>query len=304
MPERWQRAKEAGAGRLPRADSQPVGDRGPPVAIVCALSIALVASAPVAPASAPSTLAQAAPPAALAALTEGAGMRVASVSDGLSLRDDAGETLRLADLWAPRRTVQGEAAPAADRARAVLARLAQGRRFVRYAAEPAQDRYAIPQVHLVRDDGLWLQRALLQAGAAQVDPWTDREAVRAALFEAEAVARQAGRGLWRTPSMGRRHADSLDARDRDRFRIVVGRVESVGRGDLGVFINFGRDWSRDLTLLVPTGHVRAMGGMAGLRALEGRTVEARGVLDWWRGPFLRVRRPGTLRPLAPADDAE
>lgn len=187
--------------------------------------------------------------------------------------------------------------PARERVRQRLAELTLDARVRAYADGPPRDRHGRLRAHLVTADGQWVQAVLLREGLALLAPWWPDRAVLAELQRAEARARATRAGLWGG------HWRVLTAEppprvETGRYSLIAGRVASVGRSQAGVYLNFGSDYRTDSTLFVPSGRLRAFGGMAGLRALEGRRVLARGMMDWWNGPFLRLDRPALLQTLA------
>ncbi|HEY0834633.1 MAG TPA: thermonuclease family protein, partial [Azospirillum sp.] len=96
-----------------------------------------------------------------------AGVRVASVLDGDTLTLDDGRTVRLAGIEAakpPPGREEERRWPLAEGATGALSELALGRAVDLHAAAP--DRYGRVLALLRRDDGVWLQDALLRRGLA------------------------------------------------------------------------------------------------------------------------------------------
>jgi hypothetical protein len=77
--------------------------------------------------------------------------------------------------------------------------------------------------------------------------------------------------------------------------LVEGRVVSVGRGNRLDFLNFGRNWRRDFTVMVDAS---ASGGMAEselpIESLSGRRVLVRGVVEESGGPAMRLSDPSEI----------
>ncbi len=118
------------------------------------------------------------------------------------------------------------------------------------------DRYGRFRAHVTvgAGRGLWLQSGLIEAGAALVRlphglspaPCTRH------LMTLEAQARAAARGHW---SSGRFRILKAERPQRilaevDRFAIVEGTVHRVSQSRRGLYVNFGRDWRRDFTVLI------------------------------------------------------
>ncbi|MBH0237341.1 thermonuclease family protein [Methylobrevis albus] len=180
--------------------------------------------------------------------------------------------------------------PAAD---AILADMV-GRDVVVGVMAGRRDRRGRVMGHVATADGVWLQTRLLDAGTALRGTGVDDADCAAALAAAETAARQARRGLWAEASAVRaaNAADLLDFAP--NFAIVSGEVMSVGSAGGRFYLNFGRDWSRDMTATLTREAAAAfVRGTGALRpALEarlvGREIEVRGWLTRRDGPYMEV----------------
>jgi micrococcal nuclease len=99
------------------------------------------------------------------------------------------------------------ATPVALQALQVLRQLAVGTSLVLTSTPPRQDRYG--RIRVQAFDHVWLQTALLERGLARVEITPDREECAPDLYEAEARARGASRGLWALPQYAVKQAASL-----------------------------------------------------------------------------------------------
>ena len=79
---------------------------------------------------------------------------------------------------------------------------------------------------MVRDDGLWVQVALLRLGLARVYSFADNQTAVADMLVEERAARRAGRGIWALPFYRIRNPGELTG-DIDSFQVVEGRVVAV-----------------------------------------------------------------------------
>ncbi len=79
------------------------------------------------------------------------------------------------------------------------------------------------------------------------------------------------------------------------YRIVAGIVVSVGATSRTLYLNFGRDWSRDFTVTIPAGREDAF-REAGRnpKALAGRYVRVRGWMKEWNGAQIEIRHPDQI----------
>jgi len=205
----------------------------------------------------------------------------------LHLAEGAG-TLRLAGLWPE----QGQQ-PYSEQARRALKELASGRKLRLFMGPQSRDRHGDWLAHatLVHRDGapqLWIQAELLARGAARVYTTVRDQALAERMLALEAAARAAGLGLWASPHYAVRPAAAF-GRGTTGFRLVEGRVESVSAGGRTAYINFGKDWRTDFTIVIESRHLRNFAdGRKGIRALVGRTIRVRGWVFQLNGPSIRA----------------
>lgn len=143
----------------------------------------------------------------------------------------------------------------------------------------------------------WVQGALLDAGLARVRTSRNEAALAGAMLSREARSRAARRGLW----AGRwRVLTAREAEHARGFQIVEGRVRSAKALRRGVFLDFGDDWRRDLSVEVPEAALDRLAA-AGLdpEMLEGRLVRVRGRLQPTRnGPLITLDHPEAVELLS------
>jgi endonuclease YncB( thermonuclease family) len=203
----------------------------------------------------------------------------------------AGDQLRLVDERVVRlagiRVPGGDVPVLSRRAQAELKSLSSGWRVRLAPAEASYDRYGRLVAHLEREDGLWLQGALLERGLAQVQTRPGEAARAERMLAIERAARAARRGIWADPAFAARAADA--ALDPGRFRIVHGRVLRVEPTERFVYLNFGAEWWRDFTVRIAKPVARQLAA-AGLEAasLAGRRIEVRGLVVEAGGPLIEL----------------
>jgi hypothetical protein len=74
-----------------------------------------------------------------------------------------------------------------------------------------------------------------------------------------------------------------------RFVLVEGRIRSVGERQQRTYLNFGSDWANDFTIIIPKRTWAIMRDRdLSARALNGRRVRGRGVIEIWRGPTMEI----------------
>jgi micrococcal nuclease len=216
---------------------------------------------------------------ALALALPAAASEVGEILDATTLLLADGRKVRLAGI---------EAAPSPAAPKAVR-ELVLGRAVL--LEQLGTDRHRRVRAHLRREDGLWLQGALLERGLARVSTAPDDRAYAAEMLAIEAAARGAGRGFWahpawtvRSPELARRFVDS--------YQLVEGRVLAAARVRNQVFLNFGPDRKTDFTARIP-GPALKRWRAAGLDplALAGARVRLRGWLRLWDGPLVELSHP-------------
>jgi len=218
-----------------------------------------------------------------------------------------------------------EAVPGADRIVAVgehgELRLAAGGTVklsgIRFSAEPAERRRAVdrlreaagheaqtaalgepdrwgrtPAIVVVsRETSVDLARDLVAAGLALVDPGEADQLCRTDLLPFETRAREAGLGLWSGEPERPVAAGDLErlGQRAGRFTLVEGRVRSVGERARRTYLNFGPDWGSDFTVTIPqrTWDTMRHRGMSA-RALRGRRIRVRGIVEAWQGPAITL----------------
>lgn len=241
--------------------------------------------------------------------------QVIGIVDGETARLSDGSELRLAAILTPQATPPraGQSTrpdPELERlqaaARNALAALIEGQSVTLYFDGPRRDRHGRQVAHLAGPTTPWVQAALVSHGLARVQTTPDNKAGFAALLRLEAVARDAGRGLWRHDAFRVRAPHEL-GRWIDTFQIVEGTTIAIEgarpAGRLALESNNVR-----LALNVSArarSELRADGRDIG--ALGGLALRVRGWVRWQNGPVIDVTHAAQieapLRRLARPRDA-
>lgn len=232
-------------------------------------------------------------------LVSGGTATVAAIVDGDTLSLADGRVVRLMGIEAPKPYLARPGADVgalAEASRAELERLAGGARIGLRLGAGQSDRHGriLAEVHL--GDGRSLQEALVAGGFARVRPRAGESACLGTLLLLEREARRRKIGLWRSPEFGVIDADDPSLLERKGLYLLVeGRVVSVGRGNRLDFLNFGRNWRRDFTVMVgaPLSASMAESGLA-IATLSGRRVVVRGVIEESGGPAMRLGDPSEI----------
>lgn len=136
----------------------------------------------------------------------------------------------------------------------------------------------------------WWEEALLRTGAAIMRADRRPDPCRPLLAQAETAAREARIGLWSRPDwpLDAGNPQAVLAR-LGRYGIVAGRVHSVGDRRTMVYLNFGSDWSSDMTVSMtrPLWTRLAASGIRS-RDLAGARVLVRGLIRETNGPLIEL----------------
>ncbi len=244
--------------------------------------------------------------AACEGLAKGLTGRVVSVTDGDTVVLDSDVVVRLIGTQAPKLPLGREGFetwPMADEAKAALERMVLGKAVeVRYGGE-RWDRYgrALGHLYVTGEPGLWVQDAMIAAGFARVYSFPDNRACLATLLADEGRARTMRVGIWTDPYYHVRRADRPQAllEREGHYELVEGRVLLADAAGGGVYLNFGRVWKEDFTVLIGARALElfAEAGLDPL-VLEGALVRVRGWVEVRDGPRVEVTHPEQIEVLA------
>ncbi len=234
-------------------------------------------------------------------------LSVASVLDGATLRLSDGSEVRLAGIEAPAPPLGLPADapwPIADQARAGLAALIAGGPVTAAWTGAEPDRYGRRHA-FVFAGGAPVAQALLGEGLARARVYSGEGACFAEFLAAEAPALAVSRGLWALSQFRPRQAGDPSLGDENGlYDVVEGQVDSVGHGTRMTFLDFGRDFRRDFTVMVPQQVAAALvaSGLA-LDTLAGKRVRVRGVIEESGGPAIVLDNAGELVVIGKANGA-
>lgn len=208
---------------------------------------------------------------------------VAAVRDGRTLLLADGRELRLAAI------------EVTEQSRAALQALAAGRELRLAKLGPERDRYGrIVAFAFAGEAQQSVQEMLLEDGQARVSARVGDKACAAVLLAAERKARAARRGLWADPNFAPLQPENRPRlrAERGHFALVEGKVLSVRESGGTIYMNFGRRWARDFSVIILRRNRRSFTA-AGLdpKQLEGRRVLVRGWIEQRRGPIIEADAP-------------
>ncbi|MDB5472893.1 MAG: thermonuclease family protein [Devosia sp.] len=235
------------------------------------------------------------------------GGTVVQVTDGDTVVLDDGRVVRLIGIQAPKLPLGREGYPTwplAPQARDTLESLALNQPVqLGYGGEEI-DRYGrlLAHVFIETPEGpSWAQQAMVAKGLARVYSFPDNRSCLDFLFAAEGRARLGGLGIWRDPYYSVRSADApgdLLARA-GQYELVEGRVLLADKSGGRVYLNFGRFWKEDFTVVIEAAALRlfAADGIDPM-VLDGALIRVRGWVDDRDGPRIEVTHPEQIEVLA------
>jgi micrococcal nuclease len=216
-------------------------------------------------------------------------VRIAEVLDGISLKLDDGRTVRLASMIAPLQ-IDGDS-EAVIHAKNALAEIANGKDASLFLSSDGKDRYGRISAQAILIDGkIWLEAEMLTRGLARVYP-TPNDKCMKALLQYEAKARSALAGLWKHAKFAVFGAEDVEAllSAEGRFVVVEGTIRRVGEARGRVYLDFGRRFTEDFTIVVPDNIRKTLLAQGSdLKSWRGRRVRVRGILFSWGGPAIEV----------------
>lgn len=233
---------------------------------------------------------------------------VAAVTDGDTVVLDSGLVVRLIGTQAPKLPLGRDGFPTwplAPEAKSALEALVLNRPVqLGYGGEEV-DRYERALAHLFLTDGaeapVWAQLHMVRAGLARVYSFPDNRECLDQLFAGEAQARAERLGIWADPYYSVRTADRPAelAELAGNYELVEGRVLLADRSGSRVYLNFGRIWKEDFTIVIEAPALRLFerDGLDPL-SLDGTLIRVRGWVDTRDGPRIEVTHPEQIEVLA------
>jgi endonuclease YncB( thermonuclease family) len=239
-------------------------------------------------------------------LTPGPTGRVVAISDGDTFDLDSGLTVRLVGIQAPKLPLGRpgfEAWPLGDEAKARIEALTLGQPVSLFYGGESSDRHgrALAHVMVEGEDGpLWVQAEMLKNGLARVYTFPDNRHCLAELYAAERIGRADRLGLWRDPFYAVRDATRPETilERHDQYELVEGRVLNADITGGRAYLNFGRYWKEDFTVVIEGGGLRLFEREGfDIEGLENRVIRVRGWIEIHDGPRMLVTHPEQIEVL-------
>lgn len=216
-------------------------------------------------------------------------VRIAEVPEGASLKLADGRVIRLVSVIGPL-PIDGDE-NAVTRAKETLAEVAGGKEATLFVSSDEKDRYGRISVRAVLVGGkTWLEAEMVLRGIVRVLPSANDKCVKA-LLQFETKARNAKAGLWKEAKFEVFDAESIAAllAAEGRFVVVEGMIRRVGEQRGRVYLDFGRRFTEDFTVVVPDSIRKSLTAQGSdPKSWRGKRVRVRGILFSWGGPAIEV----------------
>lgn len=198
------------------------------------------------------------------------------------------EEYLLADIMAPPLyTLSAETPPFFAEAQSILSEtLSAGVSKISDVIPPTK--WGVRQVHLVRNDGTFVQEELVRRGAVWVAPRSDNDVLCSRLIKLELEARLARRGIWAYDEYSVLKPETA-SRGLGNYRLIEGTVTKATQTRRRFYMNFGEDYRTDFTASIQ-GRLHRKWREAELlkNAVSGVLVRVRGFLVAINGPSIEV----------------
>lgn len=155
--------------------------------------------------------------------------------------------------------------------------------------------------HLVKKDGdIWINGALVRHGYARAMPTDSNPEMTEALYALEDEARAKNLALWSDEGWPVLTPETA-AKGIGEYRLVAGTIESAATVKNNLYLNFGKNWKEDFTIMI-TPAVRRDLARRGvdLQALTHTKVRARGYIRDYNGPYMELENDLRLEFAGPA----
>jgi endonuclease YncB( thermonuclease family) len=146
-----------------------------------------------------------------------------------------------------------------------------------------------------KSDPVWIQGLLLARGLARVQIAPEAPEMVAQMLNIEKQARTAQRGIWATESDYNILTPEKAADYIGEFALVEGTVEKAASVRNNVYLNFGKDWKTDFTIMI-TPDLRKKLAHRGVDplGLARQRLRVRGWIREYNGPLIELDTPEHL----------
>lgn len=169
--------------------------------------------------------------------------------------------------------------------------LTKGYLFTAQDIAEKPDRHGRLPAHLIRSDGLDLEKEIIRQGLGVVMTYQDDERTKL-LLKTEQDARTQNRSGW---GMDIYTVETPDSVKPYALRLVAGRIVSAAKVNGTIYLNFGEDYKTDFTIMIPR-PVASLYKKQDIDPLawQNKTIRVRGWTGKWNGPFIELSSPAQI----------
>jgi endonuclease YncB( thermonuclease family) len=226
--------------------------------------------------------------------------RVDKIIDGLTILLKDKKIIRLASLDIPDFNNNQEA-PYNEAAQKLLqSLLPEGTEVMMYQTRVAKkgrvNRMNHQLGHIVTKKGtIWINGALLSHGLARVYTAPKAPEMNTQMLAAEQAARKTERGMWTAESKFPVLTPDDAEQAMGNLAIIEGVVQKTATVKNKVYLNFGKNWKTDFTVMIPPSLRKklAHNGIDPL-SMAHKAVRVRGYLREYNGPLIELEAPEHL----------
>lgn len=145
----------------------------------------------------------------------------------------------------------------------------------------------------------WLQGFLLEIGAARLLPENEARKCWQEMRKLEEQARKAKLGLWALKDAVLKSSEpAAILRKRGQLAMVEGKIIGIGETRGVFYLNFGRSWQNDFTVIVLKRQLKLFEAASiHPRGLESKYIRVRGIVDGQNGPRIEAALPEQIEKL-------
>lgn len=148
---------------------------------------------------------------------------------------------------------------------------------------------------LTKKDQIWVNGALLNQGLARVYTSPNAPEMHDQMLKIENNARHAKLGMWTDSSFYNVLTPETASQAMGNLAIIKGTVEKTASVKNNVYLNFGKDWKTDFTIMI-TPAIRKKLARQGIDPLNlaHQTLRVRGYVREYNGPLIELEAPEHL----------
>ena len=151
--------------------------------------------------------------------------------------------------------------------------------------------------HIVtKKDNIWIQGTYLKNGLAYTYTAPKQDALLTEMLNAEKTAIKSKTGLWGDTSPHKIQTPDTLKGLKGEFVVVEGKVQKVASVRNNIYLNFGKDWKTDFTIMLsPSDRKTLAKRYIDPLQLANERVQVRGWLREYNGPLIELEDTAHLQ---------